>query len=79
MEKEFTPLQILKNWAKLAVILGIIPWSYYYTTSLAPIVNHTLGLDRLRNLKAGVYLFPIVLPPLVLFSLLSRGDDDEVA
>jgi len=69
-------LQILKNWLKLAVLIGIIPWAMFYVTVIAPVVNRALGIDNLQYIKIGFYLIPIILPPLVLFSLLSRNDPD---
>jgi hypothetical protein len=77
MKETIGALQVLKNWAKLAVLLGILPWAYYYVTTLGPIVNHALGIDRLSFVKAGFYLVPIVGPPLLLFSLLSSSDPDQ--
>ena len=77
MKETIGALQVLKNWAKLAVVLGILPWSYYYVTTLGPIVNHALGIDRLSFGKAGFYLVPIIAPPLLLFSLLSWRDRDQ--
>jgi hypothetical protein len=76
MKETISVLQILKNWMKLAVIVGILPWSYYYITSLAPIVNHALGVDHLTYIKIGFYLIPIMAPPLLLFSVLSKNDKD---
>lgn len=73
MEK-LSSIQILKNWMKLFVLIGIVPWAYYYVTTLGPIVNHALGIDRLRYIQVGFYLIPIIAPPLLLFSWLSRND-----
>lgn len=75
MEKKSNGLQIVRNYAKLAVLIGILPWSYYYITALASSVNHVLGLDQLAFVKAGVYLIPIIAPPLLLFSFLSKDDE----
>ena len=69
-------LQVLKNWAKLFVLLGTLPWAYFYMTRLSPIVMHALGVDQLRFIQIGFYIVPIVLPPLLLFSWLSKGDPD---
>ncbi len=77
MKKEISPGQVVKNYLKLAVIIGILPWSYYYIRHLAPIINHALGIDQMRFVQAGVYLIPIILPPLLLYSWLSKDDEDE--
>lgn len=69
-------LQVLKNWAKLFVLLGILPWAYVYITQINPIVSRALGVDRMPYIQVGFYLIPIVLPPLLLFSWLSKGDED---
>ena len=74
--KEKVPLsEILNNWAKFAVVVGTLPWSYYYMTSLAPVINHALGVDQMKFVQVGVYIIPIVFPPLLLYSYLSRNDD----
>ena len=79
MKEKIGMPQILRNWAKLAVIVGILPWSYYYITHLAPIVSHALGVDKMPFIQVGFYIFPIVLPPLLLFSWLSKYDKDTDA
>lgn len=76
MKEKISARQIVKNWAKLAVIIGILPWSYYYITSLAPIVSNAFGVDNLKFIQVGFYIIPIILPPLLLFSLLSKNDQD---
>jgi hypothetical protein len=77
MKDKITAVQVIKNWAKLGVLVGILPWSYYYMTVLAPVVNHALGIDQLKYVKVGFYLIPIIAPPLLLFWFLSRNDPDE--
>lgn len=72
MKQRYTALQIAKNWMKLAVLLGIAPWAYFYATTLAPIVHHALGL---QHIKLGYYLIPILIPPSVLFWLLLDKTD----
>jgi len=74
METKSKALQVMRNYAKLAVLIGMLPWSYYYMTALAPVVNQALGLDQLAFIKVGVYLIPIIAPPLLLFSFFSRHD-----
>ena len=76
-KEQISAAQALKNWAKLGVFIGILPWAYYYVTTLVPLVFGALGIDQSRGIKIGFYIFPIVLPPLVLFSLLSMNDPDE--
>ena len=76
MKEKISTLQIIKNWTKLAVIIGILPWSYYYITYLAPIVNHALGIDHLKYIKVGFYIFPIIVVPLLLYSFLSKNDPE---
>jgi hypothetical protein len=77
MKEKISAVQVIKNWAKLGVLVGILPWSYYYITVLAPLVNHALGIDQLKYVKVGFYVFPIIVPPALLFWLLSRNDPVE--
>jgi amino acid permease len=79
MKEKVSGREILNNWLKFAVIVGIIPWAYYYVTHIGPVVNHALGIDKMPRIKAGVYILPIVIPPLLLYSWLSRNDKDEKA
>ena len=76
MEAKIGAIQIIKNWAKFGVLVGILPWSYFYITVLAPVVNHALGIDQLKYVRVGLYLIPIIAPPLLLYSILSRNDKD---
>lgn len=78
MKKEISRGQVVKNYLKLAVMIGILPWSYYYIRHLAPVINHALGVDQMRFVQAGVYLIPIILPSLLLYAWLSKGDEDEM-
>jgi hypothetical protein len=67
MKRSYTAFQVLRNWMRLGVILGIAPWAYYCVISVVPALAHVFGLTRII---AGFYLVPILVPPALLLWLL---------
>jgi Sel1 repeat-containing protein len=72
LEKVPNEVSKTRTLAVMAVVIGIAPWTYYYVTRLAPVVNNSLHLAHDGRVHIGAYVIPILLPPILLMMLVLR-------